>query len=125
MGTCVRIGRVVHPYTLPWCVLDHAPHPHTLHPRPSHRLPHTISPVPYYHCLHSALYCPQLSLGISFTCSPSSTALQFLDPSQTAGGKQPYLFTQCQAIHARSLVPCQVRLVLRVEKEVCWGGGTA
>jgi hypothetical protein len=52
--------------------------------------------------------CCQVELGIRFSCSPESTALQFLDPAQTAGGKQPYLFTQCQAIHARSLVPCQV-----------------
>ncbi|GIL63418.1 hypothetical protein Vafri_17456, partial [Volvox africanus] len=49
----------------------------------------------------------RLSLGVRFTTSPSSSAVQFLDPAQTAGGRQPYLFTQCQAIHARSLVPCQ------------------
>eukprot|EP00878_Enallax_costatus_P024387 GHUV01026023.1.p1 GENE.GHUV01026023.1~~GHUV01026023.1.p1 ORF type:complete len:510 (+),score=124.28 GHUV01026023.1:209-1738(+) len=49
----------------------------------------------------------KLNLGIRFSCSPQSTALQYLDPEQTAGGKHPYLFTQCQAIHARSLVPCQ------------------
>jgi hypothetical protein len=60
--------------------------------------------------LHCVLL--QLSLGIRFSCSPNSTALQFLDPAQTAGGQHPYLFTQCQAIHARSLVPCQVNMLI-------------
>ena len=49
-----------------------------------------------------------INIVISFSTMPKSTALQFLEPSQTAGGKHPYLFTQCQAIHARSFIPCQV-----------------
>lgn len=44
---------------------------------------------------------------ITYRTSPSSSAVQWLRPEQTAGGKHPYLFTQCQAIHARSLFPCQ------------------
>ena len=31
----------------------------------------------------------------------------FLSLSQTVGKVHPYLFTQCQAIHARSMYPCQ------------------
>jgi leukotriene-A4 hydrolase len=46
-------------------------------------------------------------LTIQYKTSPSCSACQWLDPIQTAGKKFPYLFTQCQAIHARSLVPCQ------------------
>lgn len=44
---------------------------------------------------------------ISYRTSPSATAVQWLEPSQTAGGKQPFLFTQSQAIHARSWIPLQ------------------
>ena len=50
----------------------------------------------------------ELLVGVRFATSPTSSAVQFLSPEQTAGGEFPYLFTQCQAIHARSLVPCQV-----------------
>ena len=46
-------------------------------------------------------------VGVHFRVSEQSTAVQFLAPAQTAGGTHPYLFTQCQAIHARALVPCQ------------------
>jgi len=48
-----------------------------------------------------------VAVGVRFTTSPGASALQFLSPAQTAGGAQPYLFTQCQAIHARSFVVCQ------------------
>ena len=47
------------------------------------------------------------TLIIRYSTSPKSTALQWLDPQQTAGGEFPFLFSQCQPIHARSMVPLQ------------------
>ncbi|HZX97283.1 MAG TPA: leukotriene A4 hydrolase C-terminal domain-containing protein [Myxococcales bacterium] len=44
---------------------------------------------------------------IHYATSPRATALQWLEPSQTAGGLQPFLFSQAQPIHARSLFPLQ------------------
>ncbi|CAK9257409.1 unnamed protein product [Sphagnum jensenii] len=52
---------------------------------------------------------------VSYSTSPHASALQWLEPSQTAGGNQPYVFTQCQAIHARSVFPCQDTPVARVK----------
>ncbi|HXG68968.1 MAG TPA: M1 family metallopeptidase [Blastocatellia bacterium] len=46
-------------------------------------------------------------VNVYYSTSPNAAALQWLDPSQTAGGQKPYLFTQSQAILARSWVPCQ------------------
>ncbi len=62
------------------------------------------------------------AFDVRYATSPEASALQWLDPSQTAGGVHPYLFSQCQAIHARALVPLQdtprVRIGLRAEIEV-------
>ncbi|RKP36275.1 peptidase family M1-domain-containing protein [Dimargaris cristalligena] len=49
----------------------------------------------------------QYRVRIDYETTPASSALQFLTPDQTAGKQHPYLFTQCQAIHARTMVPCQ------------------
>ena len=48
----------------------------------------------------------EVTLEITYSTTSGCTALQWLDPSQTAGTK-PYVFSQCQAIHARSMFPCQ------------------
>ncbi|KAK1169031.1 leukotriene A-4 hydrolase-like [Acipenser oxyrinchus oxyrinchus] len=46
-------------------------------------------------------------IEVSYETSPQAFALQWLTPEQTAGKKHPYLFSQCQATHCRTMVPCQ------------------
>jgi len=58
-------------------------------------------------CLRITLPAGAVSFTIDYATSPTASALQWLDPAQTDGGKHPYLFSQCQAIHARSVIPCQ------------------
>ena len=46
------------------------------------------------------------NVQINYATDPDASAVQWLEPSATKGGKYPYVFTQSQAIHARSLLPC-------------------
>lgn len=45
-------------------------------------------------------------VSIRYRTTPSAAALQWLEPSQTSG-TEPFLFTQSQAILARTWLPCQ------------------
>lgn len=47
------------------------------------------------------------AIRIRYRTSPEASALQWLTPEQTLAKRHPYLFSQCQAIHARSVLPCQ------------------
>ena len=72
-------------------------------------LPHVLHPAEPILGQRLTVELPAGATGlvVTYRTSPDASALQWLAPEQTSGGEHPFLFSQCQAIHARSVVPLQ------------------
>ncbi len=57
--------------------------------------------------LHITLKQQSPKVRIAYHTVPEASGLQWLDPQQTAGKKSPFMYSQSEAIHARSWVPLQ------------------
>ena len=57
--------------------------------------------------LHIAMPAGADRVRVAYSTSPGARGLQWLAPSQTAGKEHPFLFSQAQAIQARSFIPLQ------------------
>lgn len=59
---------------------------------------------------------------VKYATRPEAAALQWLNPGQTTGKKEPFLFTQSQAVLARTWIPCQdtpgVRFTYKAQLQV-------
>lgn len=58
-------------------------------------------------CLRLELPDATTSVTIRYTTSPEAIALQWFEPEMTLGRRRPFMYSQCQAIHARTIAPCQ------------------
>ena len=48
-----------------------------------------------------------LKIQVKYETTDKPTALNFLSKEQTLEKEHPYLFSQCEMIHARAMLPCQ------------------
>ncbi len=64
--------------------------------------------------LHIEVPTDENLVTIEYATSPQASGVQWLTPEQTAGKRHPFLFTQAQAVHARSFIPLQDSPQVRV-----------
>lgn len=67
--------------------------------------------------LHIVLPVQAEKIRISYETRPAASGLQWLGAEQTAEGKWPFMFSQSQAIHARSWIPLQDSPLVRATFE--------
>jgi hypothetical protein len=66
------------------------------------------APVPELgSALRIAMPAQAARVRIDYSTTPQASGLQWLRPEQTAGKRLPFLFSQAQSIHARSMAPLQ------------------
>ncbi|KAF8080132.1 hypothetical protein N665_0096s0005 [Sinapis alba] len=89
--------------------------------------PQTLDPLPYSVSANPdpirgseivVVLTGQSQLLLVYSTSPSASALQWLSPLQTFSKTHPYVYTQCQAVHARSIFPCQDTPAARIRYDV-------
>ena len=64
----------------------------------------------------------EFEIFISFSTTSDSAAVQWLDKEQTTNKDYPFMFTQCEAILARTLIPCQV-VFIKLGHSFCKSSG--
>lgn len=72
-----------------------------------HALTHLGKPLKIYYSYKKEAEDSTYSLVIVYKTTNLSPSVQWLEPSMTSGKKHPFMFTQCETIACRSLLPCQ------------------